>query len=37
MRTEPEDDRFTKLAKRGHDWEISGVSEVLDVLNAGRE
>lgn len=37
MRTEPEGDRVTKLTKRGHDWEVTGVSEVLDVLDTGRE
>lgn len=37
VRTEPEGDRVTKLTKRGHDWEVTGVSEVLDVLDTGRE
>lgn len=37
VRTEPEGDRVAKLAKRGHDREATGVSEVFNVLNAGRE
>lgn len=37
VRTEPEGDRVAKLAKRGHDREVAGVSEVFNVFDAGRE